>query len=220
MTTREVRELPATAYAILGMLCFERELTGYDAKKWADASLRHFYWAPATSHVYRELARLEDLGLVEARGATADEPRTKRVYRITPEGRAAVTAWAAAPTDEPTVVKHAVALRVWLGHLVEQAEVRAIVEQHVVQTRARLDEIDRSLAVAETLDAMAYPCAVLRWTRRVHEADLEGAEAFLAELDRVARAAPPVRAGLVGRVGPVGQVAVQPPSTGRVTPVT
>ena len=49
---------------------------------------------------------------------------------------------------------------------------------------------------------------------------LEPDEAFLAELDRVARAAPPVRAGLVGRVGPVGQVAVQPPSTGRVTPVT
>ena len=94
-------ELPATAYAILGMLCFERELTGYDAKKWADASLRHFYWAPATSHVYRELARLEDLGLVESRGATADEPRTKRVYRITDAGRAAVTAWAAEPTAWP-----------------------------------------------------------------------------------------------------------------------
>lgn len=197
-----MNELPATAYAILGMLCFERELTGYDAKKWADASLRHFYWAPATSHVYRELARLEDLGLVEARSATVDEPRTKRVYRITPAGRAAVTEWAGAPTDEPTVVKHAAALRVWLGHLVEPGSVRAVVEEHVVQTRARLDEIDKSLAVAETLDAMAYPCAVLRWTRRIHQADLEGAEAFLAELDRMP------------------QVAVQPPSTGSVTPVT
>lgn len=197
--TAPTPELPATAYAILGVLCFERELTGYDAKKWADASLRHFYWAPATSHVYRELARLEGLGLVEARGAAADEPRTKRVYRITPAGRAAVTAWAAAPTNEPTVVKHAVALRVWLGHLVAPDDVRAIVAQHVVQTRARLDEIDESLAVAETLDAMAYPCAVLRWTRRIHAADLEGAEAFLAEL---------------------AQTAVQPPSTGSVTPVT
>lgn len=199
MTTARLPELPATAYAILGMLCFERELTGYDAKKWADASLRHFYWAPATSHVYRELARLEDTGLVAAREARADEPRTKRVYRITPAGRAAVTAWAAEPTDESTVLKHAVALRVWLGHLVEQGEVRAIVEQHIAQTRARLDEIDESLAVAETIDAMAYPGAVLRWTRRIHAADLEGAEAFLAEL---------------------AQTAVQPPSTGSVTPVT
>jgi len=86
--------------------------------------------------------------------------------------------------------------------------VRAIVEQHVVQTRARIDAIDVSLAVAETLDAMAYPSAVLRWTRRVHQADLEGAEAFLAELAQVARAADGA------------QVAVQPPSTGSVTPVT
>lgn len=202
MTDRPVTtppDLPATAYAILGMLCFERELTGYDAKKWADASLRHFYWAPATSHVYRELARLEELGLVEARSAQADEPRTKRVYRITPSGRAAVTAWAAEPTDEPTVVKHAVALRAWMGHLVAPDDVRAIVEQHVAQTRERIDEIDASLAVASALDEMTYPCAVLRWARRIHEADLEGAEQLLAEL---------------------GQTAVQPPSTGNVTPVT
>lgn len=175
-------ELPATAYAILGMLCFERELTGYDAKKWADASIRHFYWAPATSHVYRELARLEDLGLVTSRGATADEPRTKRVYRITDAGRAAVAAWAAQPTDEAVVVKHPVALRAWLGHLVDQGRVREIVEQHVDAVRARLDEIDTSIAVAEEL-GMPYPAAVLRWSRRVHEADVDGATAFLRELD-------------------------------------
>lgn len=178
-------DLPATAYAILGILCFERELTGYDVKKWADASLRHFFWAPAMSHVYRELARLEDLGLVDARGATRDEPRTKRVYRITPAGRGAVTAWAAESTDEPTVLKHAVALRAWLGHLVDRGDVRAIVEQHTFATRARLDEIDKSLAVAETLPDMGYPCAILRWSRRIHEADLRGAEGFLAELGSI-----------------------------------
>ena len=192
------RELPATAYAILGMLCFEHELTGYDAKKWADASLRHFYWAPATSHVYRELARLEELGLVEARAAAPDEPRTKRVYRITPEGRATVAEWAARPTDEPTVVKHSVALRVWLGHLVEPGQVRAIVERYLVQARARVADIDTSIGVAASL-GMDYPRAVLRWSRQVHQADVDGAEAFLAEL---------------------AQTAVQPPSTGRVTPVT
>ncbi|MFA5883130.1 MAG: PadR family transcriptional regulator [Acidimicrobiia bacterium] len=196
----EPTELPATAYAILGMLCFERELTGYDAKKWADASLRHFYWAPATSHVYRELARLEDRGLVESRGAEADEPRTKRVYRITAAGRAAVAAWAATPTDEAMVVKHPAALRVWLGHLVGAGDVRTIVERHIAQVRTRLGEIDESLAVAETLPGMDYPRAVLRWSRGVHQADLDGAIAFLAEL--------------------VAQTAVQPPSTGRVTPVT
>lgn len=182
------RDLPATAYAILGILCFERELTAYDVKKWADASLRHFYWAPATSHVYRELARLEDRGLVEARGASTAEPRTKRVYRITPGGRAAVARWAAEPTEEPTVVKHSVALRAWLGHLVLADDVRIIVEQHVAQARRRIEEIDRSIAVAETLPAMTYPVAVLRWARRIHEADVEGAEAFLADLVRSAPA--------------------------------
>ena len=57
----------------------------------------------------------------------------------------------------------------------------ASLRQHVEQTRGRIEEFDESLAVAETLPDMRYPCAVLRWTRRIHVADLEGAEAFLAE---------------------------------------
>jgi len=203
-------ELPATAYAILGMLCFEQELSGYDAKKWADASLRHFYWAPAASHVYRELPRLETLGYVVARGAAPDDLRNKRVYRITPEGRAAVTAWVAEPTSEPMVLKHPAALRVWLGHLVDAGQVRATVEQHLVGARARLAEIDASLAVAETMPAMDYPRAVLRWARGIHQADADGAVALLAELS----------AATAGADATAGQTAVHPPSTGIVTPVT
>ena len=61
-----------TAYALLGLLSFDRELSGYDLKKWADSSLRFFYWSPATSQIYVELKRLEKLGFVTA----ARRPRT------------------------------------------------------------------------------------------------------------------------------------------------
>ncbi len=61
----EESALPPTAYAVLGTLAFGRELSGYDIKKWADASLGFFYWSPALSHIYRELARLEERALVE-----------------------------------------------------------------------------------------------------------------------------------------------------------
>lgn len=177
-----VSDLPATAYAILGILCFERELSAYDVKKWADASLRHFYWAPASSHVYRELARLEQRGLVAAREVPQDDLRNKRVYRITPAGRAAVQEWVVAGSGEVTVVKHPAALRAWLGHVVEVGDVRAIVERHVERTQERLRAIDDSLAVAAGLEGMEYPRAVLRWARHVHRADLDGALAFLDEL--------------------------------------
>jgi len=38
--TVPVDELPATAWAVLGLLSFGSDLSGYDIKKWADASLR------------------------------------------------------------------------------------------------------------------------------------------------------------------------------------
>ena len=55
-------ELPATAWTVLGLLSFGTDLSGYDLKKWADNSLRFFYWSPAASQIYAELRRLERLG--------------------------------------------------------------------------------------------------------------------------------------------------------------
>ncbi|MFI8792971.1 hypothetical protein [Streptomyces sp. NPDC055105] len=52
-------DLPPTAWAVLGLLSFPGERTGYELKKWADASLRFFYWSPAISQIYAELRRLE-----------------------------------------------------------------------------------------------------------------------------------------------------------------
>lgn len=37
---------------MLGLLSFDQELSGYDLKKWADGSLRFFYWSPAISQIY------------------------------------------------------------------------------------------------------------------------------------------------------------------------
>ena len=54
--------LRATSWAVLGLLSFGEELSGYDLKKWADWSLRFFYWAPSYSQIYGELRKLEEIG--------------------------------------------------------------------------------------------------------------------------------------------------------------
>jgi len=59
--------LRATSWAVLGILSFGEELSGYDMKKWADWSLSFFYWAPSYSQIYGELHKLEELGLVTSR---------------------------------------------------------------------------------------------------------------------------------------------------------
>src|ERR1700736_6640886 len=89
----DAASVPATGWAVLGLLSFGRELTGYDLKKWADHSLRFFYWSPAISQIYSELKRLERLGYVTSRTVAQDELRNKRVYAITAEGTEALTEW-------------------------------------------------------------------------------------------------------------------------------
>ena len=37
--------LPATGYAVLGLLSFGKALSGYELKRWADHSLRYFFWS-------------------------------------------------------------------------------------------------------------------------------------------------------------------------------
>jgi DNA-binding PadR family transcriptional regulator len=178
--------LPATSWAVLGMLSFEQELSGYDIKKWADWSLKLFYWSPSFSQIYGELKRLERHGYVTSRTVIQDEVRGKRVYAITPEGREAAARWAHDAPVEPPVLKHGVLLRVWLGHLTEQDRLREIVTEHRDNSERRREEaaFDANAAHEETV--WAYPEIALRWAERYYEAERDLADKMLADLDELA----------------------------------
>ncbi|MEU6117749.1 PadR family transcriptional regulator [Streptomyces sp. NPDC047117] len=178
--------LPVTAWAVLGLLSFRDDRTGYDLKKWADASLRFFYWSPAISQIYAELRRLEELGLVTSRRSGPEEPRAKRRYTITPDGRDALTAWAESTHDcGPPVLKHPLVLRIWLGHLAVPGTLRTLVERHRDRTRAALREVREALSGIGAEREGDFPRVALGWSERQHLAELELAEAMLADLERL-----------------------------------
>jgi DNA-binding PadR family transcriptional regulator len=169
----------------LGVLSFDRELSGYQVKRWADHSLTFFYWSPAISQVYSELKRLEERGLVQGRDVP-EEQRSTRVYRITEEGRAALTAWLEdAPVEQP-VLKHAVLLRLWLGHLSSPERLRQVVEQHRAQTEEVLADLSTDERKAEQVPDWSYPAMVLRWGERYYRNELAMTDELLQELDRFA----------------------------------
>ncbi|MGA8371737.1 MAG: PadR family transcriptional regulator, partial [Acidimicrobiales bacterium] len=93
MSQQRSTKLSGTANAVLGLLSFGSELSGYDLKKWADHSLSLFFWSPASSQIYAELRRLEEPGYVTSREVPQDELRNKRVYRITEAGREQLLRW-------------------------------------------------------------------------------------------------------------------------------
>jgi DNA-binding PadR family transcriptional regulator len=173
----------ATPNAVLGLLSFGQELSGYDLKKWADHSLRFFFWSPAISQIYSELRRLESLGYVTARVVAKDDTRSRRLYRITDEGRQWLAHWLVSEPADVPVLKHPTILRVWLGHLMEPAALRQAVVEHRERVEAQLEEVREDRRVVAANDAMAYAELVIRWAERYYGAELENTNRLLDDLD-------------------------------------
>ncbi|MFG2093361.1 PadR family transcriptional regulator [Streptomyces sp. NPDC048612] len=175
--------LPATSWAVLGLLSFGEELSGYDLKKWSDWSLRLFYWSPSFSQIYGELKRLEKVGYLSSRMVAQETGnRDKRVYVITDAGLAAVRHWAREAPVEPPVLKHGVMLRMWLGHLLEADRMRDVLGRHreYAETMRQRAEGDAEETFGE--EAWAYPALVMKWSERYYAAERDLADAMLADL--------------------------------------
>lgn len=182
-----VPKIPATAWAVLGILSFGRELTGYDIKNWSDAILHFFYWSPATSQIYTELRRLEELGLATSRTIARDDVREKTVYAITENGVTALQNWQADVSAEAPVLKHGVLLRVWLGHLAEPDRLREQILDHRFRLLDELDAAKDSSAQADAQPGWVYPALVASWAVRRIESEIELTDAMLVDLNRLAQ---------------------------------
>lgn len=87
--------LPVTTYAVLGQLAGGPR-SGYEIKRLLEDSAAHF-WHASYSQIYSELRRLSDLGLAGEEHVRQDARPDKRVYTITPAGRAALERWLREP---------------------------------------------------------------------------------------------------------------------------
>ncbi|MCY0960280.1 PadR family transcriptional regulator [Streptomyces sp. H27-H5] len=181
------RTLPATGWAVLGLLSFGEELSGYDLKKWSDGSLRFFYWSPSFSQIYSELKRLEKAGYASSRLVAQETgTRDKRVYRITDEGMTAVRHWAREAPVDPPVLKHGPMLRLWLGHLLEPEQMREV----LVQQREFAAKMRRRAAAdvegAKEEASWAYPTLTLKWAERYYASERDLADAMLDDIEALA----------------------------------
>lgn len=86
-------------YAILGWLS-TGEGSGYDLARALDHGLGWF-WTARHSQIYPRLKDLEGRGLIRSRSEVVGVKLEKRIYEITPSGRAAVRAWTEEPPDYP-----------------------------------------------------------------------------------------------------------------------
>lgn len=187
--------LAATSWALLGMLSYEHELSGYDIRKWINWSMRFYFGSPAYSQIYSELKKLERLGLVTSRVENTGATRNRRLYKITEAGLDAAIRWAnEAPVDPPTL-KHGPLLRVTLGHLTSPERLKEVLQEHV----AFADEMHRRAAKdarwAGADPSWAYARVALHWAERYYANERELALTMIKELDEAEATFPQARDG-------------------------
>ena len=160
------QDIPVTGYAILGLLTFGDELTGYEIKQRADFTLRFYWVSPAMSQIYTELRRLTDRGLVTA-DARKDGGREVTSYAITDAGQAALRDWLDGTPAGFPVLKHTVLLRLLIGHASEPAQTRRMLVDYLdelEQATADLAEVREALRGADRPgEPFRFPSLVADW---------------------------------------------------------
>lgn len=164
---------------MLGLLSFGRELSGYELKQFADSSLRFFYSSPPMSQVYAELRRLADAGLVTVRQVG---PRDTKRYRLSADGRRELVDWLSQGPVEPPTLKHHVALRVFLGHLIDPKVLIEQLEAH----RDWCDQLVTELvAIQEDVHgdpAWRYAHITAEWGEAYYRGERAATERIAAEV--------------------------------------
>ena len=185
------QDIPVTGYAILGLLTFGDELTGYEVKQRADFTLRFYWVSPAMSQIYTELRRLTEHGLVTA-DARPDGGREVTTYAITAAGQGALREWMDTTPAGFPVLKHTVLLRLLVGHVTEPEQTRRMLHDYV----AELDQALADLAgVREALrgsdqpgEPFRFPALVADWGLDYFAAETRHARRALASLDETGTA--------------------------------
>ena len=179
------RDLPVTAYALLGLLTFGDELTGYELKQRADNTLRFYWVAPATSQIYTELTRLTEHGYVEP-VTTHGQGRRTTAYRITRAGESALHDWIGESRVGFPTLKHTVLLRLLIGHAAEPERMREMLEQYVVELADALRDLRRVRESLRGADAPGelfhYPSVVADWGLDYYAAETRHTRKALARL--------------------------------------
>lgn len=179
------QDLPVTSYAILGLLTFGDELTGYEIKRRAEFTLRFYWVAPAMSQIYSELRRLTERELVVAE-SRPDDGRDVTTYAITDKGQDTLRTWLEDTPAGFPVLKHTVLLRMLMSNASDPVAVTRMLADYVDElavARAELTSVrERLRGIDGPGDAFRYPALVADWGLDYFAAETRHARRAMREL--------------------------------------
>lgn len=174
----------ALAHAILVALT-DSPGSGYDLARRFDGAAS-FFWDASHQQIYRELAKLEAAGHVNAVKVETDTHSPKKRYAVTASGRAMLIDWLKIPTAV-SPVKDNLLVKLFSGHLVAPAVLLTELRQHRKQHQLRLTEYqsieDRLFPDAEALSHEGtYQYLTLRHGIQLEQAWLRWCDDAIATL--------------------------------------
>ena len=175
------RDLPATSYAVLGLISFG-EMSGYDLKQLADRSIGHFFWSPASSQIYAELRRLTSLGYITEREVKQERRPDKRLYRITQDGEEALLRWLEGGRVVRDAHKSLLLLKLFFGRLTSPSALIAQLEERRRQMQENLAEFEETERYLEDKEHSFYPYLTLKSGIAHTHADLVWLDYAIEEL--------------------------------------
>ena len=156
-------ELSRTAYLILGMIRLGRR-TGYEIKQFVEVSTR-FFWGASYGQIYPELARLEELGLIEGE-TDAGDGRRRRAYSLTSDGEEALHDWLVADELPHPELRHEGFLKLFFSDALSPAEqldqVRRLRREHE-RVAEQLRAIEPGARAGGERRGTRFPYLTLEW---------------------------------------------------------
>jgi DNA-binding PadR family transcriptional regulator len=119
----------------------EGEASGYELSKRFDVSVANF-WTATPQQLYRELERLENDGLIDARVVEQERRPNKRVWRLTEAGDAELYAFTTRPA-RPAALRDDLLVKLQAIDAGDPAAVRTSLEERLSHARAKLALYDR-----------------------------------------------------------------------------
>ena len=126
--------------AVLAAL-LDGESSGYDLAKGFDASVANF-WVATPQQLYRELDRLADQGLVQARIVHQERRPNKRMFALTEAGRAAIRQFTA-KAPRASVIRDELLVKVQAADAGNTAAVREFILERLQWATAKLQRYER-----------------------------------------------------------------------------
>lgn len=177
--------LPATTYAILGLLTFG-ETSGYDLIKLVEHSIAHFFFNPAKSQIYLKLRRLVEEGFATERAVEQTDRPDKRLFRITPKGERALRRWLEDPRVEHDSFTSPILLKVFFGHLAPRDTLARQIRDSNRQAKESLAQLQMVERQIESLDRsdLDFPHMVLKAGLTYTRAWVRATSDIAQEIDR------------------------------------